>query len=239
MHALPRSQRRVHSALTAGSLPFCVGGGNDQSYCNASALLAWLSEGHGAAPRDGTPGVGVVNIDAHLDVRPKVGGKAHSGSPFRQLLEDPRYSALNGAFTEFAVQGSQCAAEHAQFVRDRGGVLVWLSELHPAHGAAAESVPARFARELDRLGANVFVSFDIDSIASRDCPGVSCPATVGLSAEEAVAMAFEAGRHPAVRLFDLSELNPGVEDYRTPRLAANMFYAFLQGRAVLAQKRAE
>lgn len=225
--------------LAAGSLPFCVGGGNDQSYCNASALLAWLNEGHGAAPAAGIPGVGVVNVDAHLDVRPKVNGRAHSGSPFRQLLEDPRFRALTGAFTEFAVQGSQCSAEHAQFVRDQGGALVWLSELHPPRGAAHGSVSARFAQELDRLGANVFVSFDIDSIASRDCPGVSCPATVGLSAEDAVAMAFEAGRHPAVRLFDLSELNPAVEDYRTPRLAANMFYAFLQGRAVQARGRAE
>lgn len=32
--------------------------------------------------------VGIVNIDAHLDVRPLKENRTHSGSPFRQLLEE-------------------------------------------------------------------------------------------------------------------------------------------------------
>lgn len=36
--------------------------------------------------------IGVINIDAHFDVRPLLDGKkAHSGSPFRQLLEDGEF----------------------------------------------------------------------------------------------------------------------------------------------------
>ncbi len=30
----------------------------------------------------------VINIDAHFDVRPLKNGLAHSGSPFRLMLED-------------------------------------------------------------------------------------------------------------------------------------------------------
>lgn len=37
--------------------------------------------------------VGVVNIDAHLDVRPLKDGKVHSGSPFRLLLEDGKLTS--------------------------------------------------------------------------------------------------------------------------------------------------
>lgn len=50
-----------------------IGGSNDQSYPNFKGLV------------DGTgkKGFGVINIDAHLDVRPLVNGLAHSGSPFR------------------------------------------------------------------------------------------------------------------------------------------------------------
>ena len=36
-------------------------------------------------------GLGVINLDAHLDVRPQKAGLEHSGSPFRQLLEDQRF----------------------------------------------------------------------------------------------------------------------------------------------------
>jgi arginase family enzyme len=48
--------------------------------------------------------VGVINIDAHFDVRPLLAdNKAHSGSPFRQLLEDARFDGHY--FLEFASQG--------------------------------------------------------------------------------------------------------------------------------------
>lgn len=79
--------------------------------------------------------------------------------------------------------------------------------------------------------SKTFVSFDIDSIQSSDCPGVSCPATVGLTSEEALRMCFEAGSNPNVALFDLSEFNPTIEAYRTGRLVVNMFYYFSMGIA--------
>ena len=77
----------------------------------------------------------------------------------------------------------------------------------------------------------VFVSFDIDAISGADCPGVSCPATIGLTAQDAFDICVEAGACARTRLVDLSEMNPAVEGYRTPRLAVNMFYAFLIGFA--------
>ena len=40
---------------------------------------------------------------------------------------------------------------------------------------------------------------------------------------------YIAGAHPRVALVDVSELNPSVEDYRSPRLVVNMFYYFLMG----------
>lgn len=50
-----------------------LGGSNDQSYQNYRGYIDGLQ----------LKKVGVINIDAHLDVRPLVEGKAHSGSPFR------------------------------------------------------------------------------------------------------------------------------------------------------------
>lgn len=47
---------RVTQVLRAGAVPFVVGGGNDQSYANARALL----------DTKGDSQVSVVNIDAHL-----------------------------------------------------------------------------------------------------------------------------------------------------------------------------
>lgn len=41
---------------------------------------------------------GVINLDQHFDVRPLKDGKAHSGSPFRQMLEHSIFQKTNSKF---------------------------------------------------------------------------------------------------------------------------------------------
>jgi len=40
---------------------------------------------------------------------------------------------------------------------------------------------------------------------------------------------FEAGRNPKVKLVDISEYNPKIEEYRTGRLIGHMFSYFIYG----------
>ena len=208
---------RTASILRKGGIPFVVGGGNDQSWPNARALL------------DTKPDtlVGVINIDAHLDVRPLKDGRAHSGSPFRLLLEDPRFSGSQ--FFEFAAQGSQVSRQHAHYVRDQGAQIIWYSDVSRGDAAAEafRNALGRLAWECDSL----FVSFDLDSVRAADAPGVSCPGIMGLRAKEAFQIAFAAGAHPKVDLFDLSEYNPLIEEERTGLLAVGIFYHFCLGVA--------
>ncbi len=211
--------QRVASVLAAQAVPFVIGGGNDQSYPNARALL------------DRGARLFCVNVDAHLDARPLRDGRAHSGSPFRQLLDDARFRAED--FVEFAAQGAQCSAQHAALVAERGGRIVWLSQVREIGAKAAfEQVLARADP-----ACSIFVSFDLDAVAGEHAPGVSAPGVVGLSASEALQLCFVAGAHPRVALFDLSEFNPLAEvgidgdnpGYRTGKLVAAMFYHFLLG----------
>lgn len=188
--------------------------------------------------------IGVINIDAHLDVRPLKNGQVHSGSPFRLLLQDPRFAKHLGEdsrprFVEFAAQGSQCSQEHVNWLKENGREsteIVWLSQLRSdgipsvAPSAKNKSVREIFEATLNNMaGEALFVSFDLDAVTGADAPGVSCPGTIGLTAQEAIAMCFVAGSNPRVKLFDLSEFNPKVDEYRTGRLVANMFYSFCLG----------
>ena len=247
---------RVAEALAAGCVPFVVGGGNDQSYANAAGLLQHLKQHvptessvsqSSPPPHDGLlrpdncaepPRVLVINIDAHLDVRPLRDGQVHSGSPFRLLLEDARFS--NGRLVEFAAQGSQCSQAHVDYLAAMGeerARIVWLTKdlragSDPRHAVNVFSDILSFAASPllhARPTAATFVSFDIDAISGSDCPGVSCPGTVGLTAHEALKICELAGSNPSVQLMDLSEYNPHIEAYRTGRLVANMFYYFAMG----------
>ena len=88
----------------------------------------------------------MVNINAHLDARPlDSDGQAHSGSPFYQLLMDPRFKDDGGQFHEFAVQGNQCSVEHSEFVLQNHGQIKWLSQVL-RNGARKE-----FQQVLDNL----------------------------------------------------------------------------------------
>src|SRR5690348_1472209 len=69
----------VGAVLRGGAVPVVLGGGHETAYGHDLGYVA-----------AGIP-VGVVNIDAHLDVRPLIDGKGHSGSPFRQMMEHPTH----------------------------------------------------------------------------------------------------------------------------------------------------
>ena len=102
--------------------PIILGGGNDQSYSNGLAFLEYCDK------NDYNPVI--INIDAHLDVRTlNDQGQIHSGCPFRLLTEDDRFINRQGVLYEFACQGSQCAKAHVDFVKQKGGKLVWLKEI--------------------------------------------------------------------------------------------------------------
>eukprot|EP01135_Chromosphaera_perkinsii_P007857 Nk52_evm49s1020 gene=Nk52_evmTU49s1020 len=205
------------------SVPFVVGGGNDESFSNVKPLLSkYKSEK-----------IAVINIDAHLDVRPLNDQKAHSGSPFRQMLEHEDYSTEKDNFVVFAAQGSQCSADHVNFMEGKKGRVVWLKEVEEQTRKLG-SMATYFNSFLNSFGddAQIFVSFDLDSVRGSEAPGVSCASSLGLSAQDAIEIMLVSGKHPNVKLVDLSEFNPEIEDYRTGKLVANMFYYFCLGRAL-------
>ena len=81
---------------------------------------------------------------------------------------------------EFAAQGNQCSLVQSDFVYQHGGSICWLSEIrkHKAQkdmqvpyssDAVVELLQNRIEQMKDKA-SQVFISFDIDSIQSSDCP---------------------------------------------------------------------
>ncbi|KAI3636418.1 hypothetical protein MIR68_005770 [Amoeboaphelidium protococcarum] len=230
----------VHRALYIGGIPIIIGGGNDQSYPNASALIQNLLECKSMV--DNTQQLAdqklhVINVDAHLDVRPLKNGQVHSGSPFRLLIEDDRFSKqLNGKYSVYAAQGPQCASRHVEYIKQSGNQVMFLSAVKTSL-SNSEGDRNWLSAVADTKATSIFVSFDIDSIRASDCPGVSCSSPDGLSAEEAIMMCKQAGGDGRVRLIDFSEYNPTIEEYRTGRLLAIMVHAFLCGLTQRQQRK--
>jgi formiminoglutamase len=207
----------VAQVLSSGFVPIVVGGGHDTAWPTIRALEAQ------ARP------YGVVNIDAHADVRPlKDGGRAHSGSPFYQMLTQQPSHLQPGGFVEFGLQHTCVSASHLAFVRDAGMHAVMLDEIrrHGCLSAWGNAWPHAAA------AGNVYVSLDVDAFASAYAPGVSAPAADGLSPADVASILRDASESGKLRAFDIVELNPAYDvDGRTAKLTAVMAYEVVTGLA--------
>jgi formiminoglutamase len=191
--------------LAQGVFVIVLGGGHETSY------------GHFLGYVRGGRAVEILNWDAHPDVRELKQGKAHSGSPFRQALED-RSDTCRG-YTVAGLAPHAVSRAHLEFVGKHGRAL-WRDEV------TREAVADLYRR----VAEPTLVSFDLDAVAEAEAPGVSAPNPGGLPSELWLAAAYGAGRSPAVTSADVVELNPALDrDGQTARLAALTVWWLLRG----------
>lgn len=202
----------VAAVLAKGAIPVVLGGGHETAF------------GHFLGYATSDAPVGIINLDAHLDVRPLVSRGGHSGSPFRQALESqrpPRYVCLGAQ--PFAV-----AASHLQFLEDHGGTVIWADDMNGDGGQLFQQT----LHDLSTADCTILLSVDADVVALADVPGVSAPNPLGLRGAELALLAQQAGRHPAVSSLELVEINPAYDrDGQSVRWAAVVIWSFLMGLA--------
>ncbi len=217
MHDEARTVLRELS--TMGKIVIALGGGHDITY----PLVKGLSEVPDSKP------LGLINVDAHLDVRPKINGEHHSGSSFRLLIEEG--VIFGSRLCEIGIQPFVNAQSYFDWVVQQGTRVLTFEDATTSHLPNAFEECA-FALTLGDDSTPIYLSFDIDAIRAADAPGASAPAAVGFLAEEAFELAVAAGLNRSVRAFDLVEVSPKHDvDNRTSRLAARMIAGFLAGVA--------
>lgn len=206
--------------IASGKIVVALGGGHDVTYP--------LVKGFGRAQHLPT-GIGLINIDAHLDVREKKNGQHHSGSSFRLLLEEDIVKGEH--FAEIGIQSFAASKEHFNWVLQQGARILTFEDTTEAHlpNAFEECEIAITRGDPD---FPVYLSFDMDCVGASDAPGVSAPTPIGFLAEEAYELAVAAGLSKNVRMLDIVEVSPPHDiDGRTSRLAARMIAGFLAGVA--------
>ncbi|MEO0558419.1 MAG: formimidoylglutamase [Bacteroidota bacterium] len=196
----------VGDLLGRGIVPIVLGGGHETAY------------GHFLGYVQSRQPVGVLNWDAHADVRPLRDGQAHSGSPFRQMLDHP--SGLCSRYTVAGLHPWRVSAAHVAAVRERGEAVF------------ADALTTDRARQLVAdLDRPTLASFDLDALDAA--PGVSAPGTGGLAAGVWLTAAEACGRSPHIRSVDVVELNPAFDiDHRSATLSALTVWHVLAGLAM-------
>ena len=202
-----RQQAIVRQVIRDDKRLIVLGGGNDISYPDASALA--LEQ----------PDLAAFNLDAHFDVR--ADSPRNSGTPYRQLLEQGYLKPER--FFEVAYQPHANSSVYFEYLSSLG--IRCVSRLD----VQAQSMYS-LLKPLLKIQANIlFWGLDMDVVRASDAPGVSAPNPTGLDALDLIQFAALAGGDARSRLFEVSEVNPEFDlDNRTSRLAAVIIWHFLQ-----------
>ncbi|MDT8893817.1 formimidoylglutamase [Halomonas sp. I1] len=205
---------RLAPLLDAGHLPIVLGGGHEVAYASWQGLARHL------APRETRPRVGIINLDAHFDLRDPAQVRS-SGTPFAQIAEQCQQRGWPFRYACLGV--SRAANTRALFRRaDDLGVLIREDrDITPTGIDAIRRDLERFIARCD----HVYLTIDLDVLPAAEAPGVSAPAARGVPLallEPLVETVRDSGK---LRLADLAELNPDHDiDGRTARVAARLVH---------------
>lgn len=218
----------IGSALGAGgsALTVVLGGGHETAWASYLGLIGSLEARSGGAPAASAPipRWGVLNLDAHFDLRRE--RRATSGTPFLQMAEAEQAA---GRSLRYAVVGiSEANNTGALFAAARKHGARWMSDLECLDGGpdAVRAFVEDFARDLDVL----YLTIDLDVLPAATAPGVSAPAGLGVPLPLIVEAVRAAAGTGTLTLVDVVELNPALDmDSRTARTAARLIDLAVRG----------
>jgi formiminoglutamase len=201
----------IDGILAGGRLPFALGGGHEIAWASFSGLARHL------ARREQSPRIGVINLDAHFDLR--MADRASSGTPFRQIAEDCQ--ARGWKFNYCCLGISRFANTDALFERARRFGVHWRLD--------EEMTSSRIQSTLDLVQAfigqvdHVYFTTCLDVLPAHIAPGVSAPAPRGIELDVVEQVIDAVAGSGKLRLADIAELNPAFDiDQRTARVAARL-----------------
>jgi formiminoglutamase len=200
----------VAVAHASGARPIVIGGGHEVAWGSWQGTVA-------EADRRGTRKIGVINFDAHFDLR--AGAQGNSGTSFRQIADD--CGARGIPFNYLCVGVAKSANTAALFERAQtlGARWVFDDELTPWNIAQAQWVVADFMERVDV----VHLSLDLDVLPAAVAPGVSAPAARGVNLAVLELLLDQVLASGKVLVAEMAELNPRFDiDHRTARVAARL-----------------
>ncbi|MCM0617460.1 formimidoylglutamase [Paenarthrobacter sp. TYUT067] len=206
-----RAGHAISGLLDAGNLTVVLGGGHE------TAFASYL----GVAGSDAVRGkrVGVLNLDAHFDLRDEP--TPSSGTPFLQMAHA---EAAAGRQLQYAVVGiSEPNNTRTLFdTANRLGVKYLLDELCTPE--AVEVFVADFLAGVDVL----YLTIDLDVMPASVAPGVSAPAAYGVPLPVIGAICRQVATSGKLLHVDVAELNPEFDiDSRTAKVAARLVNTLL------------
>ncbi|MEI5907957.1 formimidoylglutamase [Bacillus spongiae] len=169
--------------------------------------------------------IGVIQWDAHHDVRNTEDGGRTNGTPFRSLLEE---GWIHGEdLIQVGIRDYANAKAYDDYVKEKGITVYSMSDVDRL---GINHVINEALAKLEGKVDMIYLSVDMDVVDQAFAPGCPAIGPGGITSRELLSSVKMASSHSKVKAMDIVEIDPN-KDYRnmTSRLAAAavLQYSFL------------
>ncbi len=195
--------------LSAGKRVGVVGGDHSVPY----GLVRAVAEAEGT--------IGILQIDAHADLRVAYEGFQHShASIMHNVLTE-----ISGVESLVQVAVRDLSEEEAGRIEADPRITTFFDRTLADNRFAGMSWGEQCRAIVEKLPAKVYVSFDIDGLTPENCPHTGTPVPGGISFNEAAyLLATVVGSGRRIAGFDLCEVVPAPGDDWDANVGARMLY---------------
>lgn len=201
--------------LKQGMTPIILGGGHEMAWGHYQGIDRVYPTQH----------LGIINFDAHFDMRPLLPQqKGSSGTPFLQIAQAHQATKRRFDYNCIGIQHAGNIRQLLETAKSYNTKVIWADELH--HGQLEKCVD--FVDRVIDENEMVYTTVCLDVFAAAFAPGVSAIQPLGLLPWYIFPLIRQLAASGRVVSYDIAELSPRYDiDQCTAKLAANIIYEII------------
>jgi formiminoglutamase len=208
----------VSGLIKAGYQPLVIGGGHEVAYAHYTGIRDAVEY---------SETIGIINFDAHFDLREPNENGTNSGTGFLQIANDCQSSGQQFQYMPIGIQKNSNTKLLFDTATNLGVNYITAERLQPfKQQELQQQIESFIARS-----THIYLTICLDVFSSSVAPGVSAPAYSGLFPDPFLFSLLEtiitSGK---VISSDIAELNPSYDqEQRTAKLAAALAFKMIGG----------
>ncbi|GIO26780.1 formimidoylglutamase [Ornithinibacillus bavariensis] len=194
---------------------FLLGGDHSVSYASIRAFKEQLGS------------VGIIQFDAHHDLRNMEDGGPTNGTPFRRLLEE---GIIDGRdLVQIGIRDFTNAKQYHNYAMEQGVTVYTMATVREI------GLNAILEQEIDRLAKctnHIYLSVDMDVLDQAFAPGCPAIGPGGMDSTTLLNGIHFAAQHESVKAMDIVEIDPTIDIRNmTSRVASYVLLEYMKGKA--------
>lgn len=207
----------IQKILSLNLFPIVLGGGHEVAFGNYNGVLNYLSQ-HTPAPN-----IGIVNFDAHFDLRPYPNGGS-SGTMFKQIADICKERNLKYSYFCIGIQKHSNTNELFKTADNLGANYILAKDIIDSDNWNVFEKLDDFVNSQD----HIYITICSDVFSTAFAPGVSASQPLGLDPERVLKFIKYILKSNKVISFDIAEVSPRFDqDNTTANLASVLIFSVI------------